>query len=90
MRICLLCHKPAMFAPPSRPARRGAVRRGTIEVHLPLLDAGASGYILKDTSRICLLHAIETVYGGGDYLSSPALKKVIKRYVKGAKSTAGA
>lgn len=58
------------------------------EVIARCLDAGASGYILKDISRTHLLHAIETVHSGGHYLSSRALKKVVKRYVKGAKSTA--
>ena len=57
------------------------------EVIARCLDAGASGYILKDISRPHLLHALETVHSGGHYLSSRALKKVVKQYVKGAKST---
>jgi two-component system response regulator NreC len=57
------------------------------EVIARCLDAGASGYILKDISRPHLIHAIEVVHNGGQYLSSRALKKVVKQYVKGAKST---
>jgi two-component system response regulator NreC len=52
------------------------------------LAAGASGYVLKDAPRAHLIHAIEVVNKGGQYLSSRALKKVVKQYVKGAKSTA--
>jgi len=52
------------------------------------LDAGASGYVLKDAPRAHLIHAIDVVSRGGQYLSSRALKKVVKQYVKGAKSTA--
>src|SRR5262245_2524960 len=48
------------------------------------LNAGASGYVLKDTPRSHLIHAIDVVYRGGQYLSSRALKKVVTRYVKGA------
>jgi two-component system response regulator NreC len=58
------------------------------EVIARCLDAGASGYILKDISRPHLIHAIEVVHSGGQYLSSRALKKVVNQYVKGAKSTA--
>jgi len=58
------------------------------EVIARCLDAGASGYILKDISRPHLIHAIEAVHSGGQYLSSRALKKVVNQYVKGAKSTA--
>jgi len=58
------------------------------EVIARCLDAGASGYILKDISRPHLIHAIEVVHSGGQYLSARALKKVVNQYVKGAKSTA--
>jgi DNA-binding NarL/FixJ family response regulator len=58
------------------------------EVIARCLDAGACGYILKDISRPHLIHAIEVVHSGGQYLSSRALKKVVNQYVKGAKSTA--
>jgi two-component system response regulator NreC len=52
------------------------------------LAAGASGYVLKDAPRAHLIHAIDVVNKGGQYMSSRALKKVVKQYVKGAKSTA--
>jgi two-component system response regulator NreC len=52
------------------------------------LGAGASGYVLKDAPRAHLIHAIDVVNKGGQYLSSRALKKVVKQYVKGAKSVA--
>jgi two-component system response regulator NreC len=52
------------------------------------LAAGASGYVLKDAPRAHLIHAIDVVNKGGQYMSSRALKKVVKQYVKGAKSMA--
>jgi DNA-binding NarL/FixJ family response regulator len=58
------------------------------EVITRCLDAGASGYVLKDAPRAHLIHAIDVVNQGGQYLSSRALKKVVKQYVKGAKSMA--
>jgi len=58
------------------------------EVITRCLDAGASGYVLKDVPRAHLIHAIDVVNQGGQYLSSRALKKVVKQYVKGAKSPA--
>jgi len=58
------------------------------EVITRCLDAGAAGYVLKDVPRAHLIHAIDVVNRGGQYLSSRALKKVVKQYVKGAKSTA--
>jgi two-component system response regulator NreC len=58
------------------------------EVITRCLDAGASGYVLKDAPRAHLIHAIDVVNRGGQYLSSRALKKVVKQYVKGAKSAA--
>src|SRR5579872_1070338 len=57
------------------------------EVITRCLKAGASGYVLKDAPRSDLIHAIDTVKRGGQYLSSRALKKVVKQHVKGAKTT---
>lgn len=57
------------------------------EVITRCLKAGASGYVLKDSPRSDLIHAIDTVRRGGQYLSSRALKKVVKQHVKGAKTT---
>jgi len=58
------------------------------EVITRCLNAGAAGYVLKDAPRAHLIHAIDVVNKGGQYLSSRALKKVVKQYVKGAQSTA--
>ena len=61
------------------------------EVITRCLRAGAAGYVLKDAPRSDLIHAIDVVKKGGQYLSPRALKKVVKRhverprYVKGAK-----
>jgi two-component system response regulator NreC len=52
------------------------------------LAAGASGYVLKDAPRAHLIHAIDVVNKGGQYMSSRALKKVVKQYVKGVKGSA--
>jgi two-component system, NarL family, response regulator NreC len=57
------------------------------EVITRCLKAGVSGYVLKDTPRKELIHAIETVRNGGQYLSSRALKKVVKQHVDGARAT---
>jgi two-component system, NarL family, response regulator NreC len=57
------------------------------EVIARCLNAGAAGYVLKDTPRSHLLHAIDVVHRGGQYLSSRALKKVVTQYVKGAQVT---
>lgn len=48
------------------------------------LDAGASGYVLKDAPLPQLLHAIEAVRKGGTYLSSGSLKKVLIQHRKTA------
>jgi two-component system response regulator NreC len=58
------------------------------EVITRCLKAGAAGYVLKDAPRSDLIHAIEVVHRGGQFLSSRALKKVVKRHVAGSKSDA--
>lgn len=66
------------------------------EVITRCLRAGASGYVLKDAPRSDLIHAIDVVRRGGQYLSSRALKKVVKqhvtppRYAKSGKHTRSA
>src|SRR5712692_3989291 len=50
------------------------------------LDAGASGYVLKDAPLSHLVHAIDVVHKGGQYLSPRALKKVVQQYIKGVQS----
>jgi DNA-binding NarL/FixJ family response regulator len=52
------------------------------------LAAGAAGYVLKDAPRAHLIHAIDVVHNGGQYMSSRALKKVVKQYVGGVKTAA--
>lgn len=52
------------------------------------LSAGASGYVLKDAPRALLIHAIDAVNKGGQYMSPRALKKVVKQYVKGSRKAA--
>jgi two-component system response regulator NreC len=46
------------------------------------LEAGASGYIIKDAPASQLVYAIETVHKGERYLSPVVLKKVVAGYVK--------
>ncbi len=48
------------------------------------LDAGASGYVLKDTPAMQLIYAIQQVNKGQKYLSPEAMKKVVNQYVSGA------
>ena len=55
------------------------------EVISRCLNAGAAGYVLKDAPRAHLIHAIDVVNKGGQYLSPRALKKVVTQYVKGAR-----
>src|SRR5258706_2152714 len=52
------------------------------EVITRCLRAGAAGYVLKDAPRSDLIHAIDVVKRGGQYLSSRALKKVVTQHVK--------
>jgi two-component system response regulator NreC len=55
------------------------------EVITRCLRAGASGYVLKDAPLSDLIHAIDVVSGGGQYLSSRALKKVVSQHVNGTR-----
>ncbi|MBI4460525.1 MAG: response regulator transcription factor [Acidobacteria bacterium] len=47
------------------------------------LNAGASGYVLKDAPAAQLIDAIHTVYAGGKYLSPRAMQKVVDQYIGG-------
>jgi DNA-binding NarL/FixJ family response regulator len=51
------------------------------------LDAGASGYVLKDTPSAQLLYAIEAVHRGERYMSPRALSMVVEHGRKGGKET---
>jgi two-component system response regulator NreC len=57
------------------------------EVIARCLDAGASGYVLKDASASQLVSAIQTVHRGGKYLSPAALQQVMSHYVEGGERT---
>jgi len=46
------------------------------------LDAGASGYVLKDTPPSQLLYAIDAVSRGEQYISPKVLSSVVGHYVK--------
>lgn len=59
------------------------------EVITRCLRAGAAGYVLKDSPRPDLIHAINVVKRGGQYLSSRALNKVVKLHVKGPQPVKG-
>lgn len=45
-----------------------------------MMDAGADGYILKNSGRDELLKAIENVLSGGKYVSQPILETIFKKH----------
>jgi DNA-binding NarL/FixJ family response regulator len=47
------------------------------------LNAGAKGYVLKDSGRAELLQAIRTVVCGGQYLCASVVSKVVTGFVSG-------
>jgi two-component system nitrate/nitrite response regulator NarL len=52
------------------------------EYVLEIIRSGASGYVLKDTSTLELVRAIETVYRGGTFFSSKVSQFLLDQYVK--------
>ena len=46
------------------------------------LNAGADGYILKDASRVELLHAIRSVLAGQKYFSEPVSARLVSSYLR--------
>ena len=56
------------------------------EYILPVLKAGADGYVLKNDTQAELLSAIRSVLGGKSYLSPGVSEKVIKGYIEGSKT----
>lgn len=50
------------------------------------LCAGASGYLLKNTSFPDMKHAIEIIQGGGSMMSPPIARKVMEHFHAGRKS----
>lgn len=49
------------------------------------LCAGASGYLLKNTSFPDMKHAIEIIHGGGSSMSPPIARKVMEHFHTGRK-----
>jgi len=45
------------------------------------LDAGAIGYVLKDSPPLQLVYAIQTVFNGQQYMSPKALTGVVRQYI---------
>jgi DNA-binding NarL/FixJ family response regulator len=45
------------------------------------LDAGASGYVLKDVAPSQLIYAIQSVHKGERYMSPGALTRIVEHYV---------
>jgi len=55
-----------------------------------MLQAGAKGYVLKNTGKQELLLGIEKIMGGGTYFSSEATTAMMNRYMGGGSSANGA
>jgi two-component system nitrate/nitrite response regulator NarL len=49
---------------------------------LEIIRSGASGYVLKDTSTLELVRAIETVHDGGTFFSSKVSQFLLDQYVR--------
>jgi len=58
----------------------------TEEYILPVLKAGADGYVLKNDTQAELMAAIKCVLEGKSYLSPGVSQKVIEGYVNGNKT----
>jgi DNA-binding NarL/FixJ family response regulator len=58
----------------------------TEEYILPVLKAGAHGYVLKNDTQAELMTAIQNVLKGKSYLSPGISEKVIEGYVEGKKT----
>lgn len=54
-----------------------------------MIEAGASGYILKSSDQVELIDAITTILNGQHYFSSDASQSVMMDLVKGKKSPSG-
>lgn len=52
------------------------------EYVLEIIRSGASGYVLKDTSTLELVKAIETVHSGGTFFSSKVSQFLLDQYVR--------
>jgi len=58
----------------------------TEEYILPVLKAGADGYVLKNDTQAELMTAIKSVLEGKSYLSPGVSQKVIEGYLEGSKT----
>jgi DNA-binding NarL/FixJ family response regulator len=56
---------------------------GTEEYIRAALNAGAHGYVLKDSGRAELLHAIRSIVAGKQYLCAAVAAKVVSGFVSG-------
>ncbi len=56
------------------------------EFVLKSIQAGAKGYLPKDSSREELLEAIHTVYSGEEYFSKSVLSSFFRKYLKDEKA----
>ena len=54
----------------------------TEEYILPILEAGASGYVVKQTAAQELVSAIRAVYNGNSFLYPTVARKVIESFLK--------
>ncbi len=54
---------------------------GNKEYVLPLLEAGAAGYVLKQAADTDLIKAIRSVYRGDSFLYPPIAKMLLEAYV---------
>jgi len=55
---------------------------GTDDYFFRLLDAGASGYVLKESASSDLLSAIRAVCKGGIFLSPSVAKRLVEDYIR--------
>jgi len=59
------------------------------EYILGTLNAGADGYILKDSTRAELMMALKSVFSGKHYISPGISEKIIDGYLEGRKTVRG-
>ncbi|HLE82156.1 MAG TPA: response regulator transcription factor, partial [Dehalococcoidia bacterium] len=57
---------------------------GTDDYFFRLLDAGASGYVLKESASSDLISAIRAVHRGGVFLSPSVAKRLVDDYLRRA------
>ncbi len=60
---------------------------GNKEFVLPLLEAGAAGYVLKQAADTDFVKAVRAVYEGNSYLYPPIAKLVLEAFMAGEEAT---